>query len=91
VINLARRRGRRGSRWIQKAIKRPGRVRKHMMRKYGKKAFTKDGDIKVSYINKELKRIKKSGGGVHGRERSLYSALTLAKRLKKMGRRKRRK
>jgi len=60
------------------------------MRKYGTKAFTKDGEIKVSYIDRELKRIKESGGGVHGREKSLYSALTLAKRLKSM-RRKRRK
>lgn len=79
-----RRKGGRGDRWIQSAIKRPGRVRRYMMRKYGTKAFTKDGEIKASYIDREMRRIKKSGGGVHGREKSLYSALALAKRLKRM-------
>lgn len=71
------------SRWIQKAIKRPGRVREHIKRRYGKKAFTKDGKIKQKYINKELKRLKR--GRVSKREKSLYSALLLAKRLKKKG------
>ncbi len=72
-------------RWIQKAIKHPGRVRQHMMRRYGTKAFTKSGEIKQSYIDKELRRLKK--GGVSKREKSLYSALMLAKRLKSMNRR----
>jgi len=77
--------------WIQKAIKRPGRIEKYMMRKYGTEAFTKDGKIKVGYINKELERIKESGGGVHGKEKSLYSALQLAKRLKKMAKKRKKK
>jgi len=72
---------RRKKKWIQKAIKRPGRVRRHLKRKYGNKAFTRGGEIKMEYLNKEIKRLKK--GGVTKRERSLYSALILAKRLRR--------
>ena len=73
---MGRKRGR-NKYWIQEAIKRPGRVRKYLKRKYGKKAFTKDGDIKVSYIRKALKT---------ARDPSLKAALRLAIRLKKWAR-----
>jgi hypothetical protein len=63
--------------WIQKAIKRPGRVRAYMKRRYGKRAFTKNGEIKVSYLRKAAKETK---------NRSLKSALLLAIRLKRMRR-----
>jgi hypothetical protein len=61
--------------WIQKAIKRPGRVRAYMKRRYGKRAFTKSGEIKVSYLRRAAKETK---------NRSLRSALLLAIRLKRM-------
>ncbi len=35
--------------WIQKAIKRKGRAHRYLARLYGRKAFTKDGDIKIEY------------------------------------------
>jgi hypothetical protein len=44
--------------WIQRAVKRPGRVRAYMKRKYGKRAFTKTGEIKVSYLKKAAKETK---------------------------------
>jgi len=42
--------------WIQKAIKKPGALRAYMKRKYGSKAFTKKGTIKLEYLKKEAKR-----------------------------------
>jgi hypothetical protein len=61
--------------WIQEAVKRPGRVRAYMKRKYGKRAFTKSGKIKKSYLHRAVKETK---------SRSLRSALHLALRFKKM-------
>jgi len=63
--------------WIQRAIKRPGRVRAYMKRRYGKRAFTKSGEIKMSYLRRAVKETK---------NRSLKSALLLAIRLKRMRR-----
>lgn len=60
--------------WIQEAIKRPGRVRSYLKRKYGDKAFTKDGKIKLSYIKRAIKETK---------DQSLKKALLLAIKLKK--------
>lgn len=68
--------------WIQKAIKKPGRVRTYLKRVYGSKAFTKEGEIKEEYIDKAIKEIKSRPESK--RDRSLLSALYLAKRLKKM-------
>jgi len=74
-----RKRGRsRASRWIQRAIKRHGRVRTYMKRKYGSRAFTKSGAIKTSYLRRAVRETK---------DRSLKNALLLAMRLKKMRRR----
>lgn len=72
-----RRRGKGGKDgyWIQRAVKRPGRVRSYMKRKYGRRAFTKSGEIKTSYLRKAAKETK---------SRSLKSALLLAIRLKRM-------
>jgi len=72
-----KRRNRKDRFWIQKAVKRPGRVKRYMKRKYGKKAFTKSGEIKMSYLRKAAKETK---------NRSLKSALLLAIRLKRMRR-----
>jgi hypothetical protein len=78
---MARRRSRRRSRrdkfWIQRVVKRPGRVKRYMKRRYGKRAFTKSGEIKMSYLRRAAKETK---------NRSLRSALLLAIRLKRMRR-----
>jgi hypothetical protein len=77
---MPRRRSRRSRKdkfWIQGAVKRPGRVKRYMMRRYGKRAFTKSGEIKTSYLRKAAKKTK---------SRSLRSALLLAIRLKRIRR-----
>ncbi|MEM2169978.1 MAG: hypothetical protein QW186_09300 [Candidatus Bathyarchaeia archaeon] len=58
--------------WIQKAIKKPGALRKYVKKKYGSKAFTKRGTIKIEIL-KKLAREK----GTIGRRARL--ALTLRK------------
>ena len=72
--------------WIQKAIKRPGRLQEYMRRKYGRKAFNKDGTIKVSYIKKAIKEAK----NIKNPElrRSVLAMLHLGLRLKRMARKK---
>ncbi|MHC1599940.1 MAG: capsid protein VP2 [Candidatus Methanospirareceae archaeon] len=70
--------------WIQKAIKRPGRVERYIRRKYGSKAFTRDGDIKMSYIDKAIRDLKSRPKSK--RPKGLLNALYLAKRLKKWAR-----
>ncbi len=73
------------SRWIQKAVRRKGRVHRYLMRLYGKKAFTKNGDIKMKYLNMAIRHVKHARMPKE-RRRSLLSALYLAKRLKHMHR-----
>ena len=68
------------SRWIQKAIKRKGRVRSFLKRKYGRKAFTKKGTIKAEYLKKAERHAERTGN------LSLERAVILAKRLKRMRR-----
>jgi hypothetical protein len=68
--------------WIQKAIKRPGRTRKIILKLFGKKAFL--NGIKIEYIKKAIKRIKRNKKMSKSQKRSLLSALNLALRLKKM-------
>ncbi|ARM76438.1 capsid protein VP2 [Acidianus manzaensis] len=70
-------------RWIQKAIKHKGRVHRYLERLYGKKAFAKDGDIKIKYLDMAIRHVKRSKISEE-RKRSLLSALYLAKRLKRM-------
>jgi len=67
--------------WIQKAIKRPGRVKRFLKRLYGNKAFTKDGEIKQQYLYKAKKYVQKKYTGK--RRRSLLSAINLAIRFEK--------
>lgn len=59
-------------RWIQKAIKKPGALRAYVKRKYGSKAFTKKGTIKLEILRKLAKE-----KGTIGRRARL--ALTLRK------------
>jgi hypothetical protein len=77
VRRKMRKRSRKNKFWIQGVVKRPGRVKRYMKRRYGKKAFTKTGEIKMSYLRKAAKETK---------NRSLRSALLLAIRLKRMRR-----
>jgi hypothetical protein len=69
--------------WIQKAVDEENRVRDYIRRVYGNKAFKNNGNLKMSYIDKAINRVK------HGEGRNvdnLLKALQLAKRLKKMNR-----
>ncbi|MEM3858587.1 MAG: hypothetical protein QW478_04170 [Candidatus Micrarchaeaceae archaeon] len=68
----------RRDRWIQKAIRHKGRTHRYLERLYGEKAFTKEGKIKTSYLDKAIKHARREG------ETSLERALILAKRLKRM-------
>ena len=68
----------RTKKWIQRAIKRKGRVHKYVSRLYGEKAFTKRGTIKEEYLRKALKHAKEEGNV------SLERAILLAKRLRRM-------
>ena len=83
------RRKRGGGRWIQKAIKRPGRVKRYLRRIYGSKAFTKSGEIKHSYLYKAKRRVMREMPPGE-RRRSLLSAINLAIRLEKYSKRKKR-
>jgi len=76
------RRKRGDKKWIQKAIKRPGRVKAYLKRKYGKKAFTKDGEIKQQYVNRAIRELKSRPPSE--RPKGLLQALQLAKRLELM-------
>jgi len=58
--------------WIQDAIKRPGRVREYLN-------IPKGQDIPMGQLDAAIKKVQGSG------DHSLLSALILAKRLKKMG------
>ena len=70
--------------WIQKAIKRKGRAHRYLLRLYGTKAFTKDGDIKMEYLMKAIRHVKKTYPKGSEERKSLLSALYLARRLKRM-------
>ena len=82
-------RRKRGGRWIQKAIKRPGRIKRLLKRWYGSRAFTKSGEIKHSYLYKAKRRVKRTMPPGE-RRRSLLSAINLAIRLEKFSKRKKR-
>ena len=56
-----------------------------MMRTYGPKAFTKDGNISMVYLNKAISAVK---ADPRKNRENLLDALYEARRLKKMKRRK---
>ena len=78
-------RGKGGKRWIQKAIKRPGRVKRYLRRLYGDEAFTKTGEIKQQYLYKAKRHVQQSNMPKK-QKRSLISAINLAIRFEKMRR-----
>lgn len=45
--------------WEQGAVKHTGVTRKYIEDKYGSKAFKKNGDLKLSYVEKALKEAKR--------------------------------
>lgn len=65
--------------WIQRAVKHPGRVRRDQMRLYGKKAFNSDGDLNRQYLEKGKKHFEETGN------RSAVDAYDLAQRLSSGG------
>ena len=69
-------------RWIQKAVKRPGRVKKYLRRQYGDKAFTKDGEVKQQYVHKAIRELKERPPSK--RPPGMLQALHLAKRFELM-------
>jgi hypothetical protein len=58
------------NRWIQEAVKRPGRLRRYVARVYGQEGFTRRGTIRVEVLREIAKR--KDGLG-----RAARLALTL--------------
>jgi len=64
--------------WIQKSIKRKGRVRNYVLKKIGPDGFTSSGTIKVSALQ-EAKRLAKKHHDV-----GMEDAINLALRLKRM-------
>lgn len=46
-------------RWIQKAIKKKGSLRNYFYKKYGSKAFDKEGKLKINIVLAEYERLKK--------------------------------
>jgi len=75
----------RSPRWIQQAIKRPGRVKRYLKRKYGQKAFAKSGEVKQQYIYKAIRELKQRPPSK--RPKGLLNALYLALRLEKYSKR----
>jgi len=73
VMGMGRRKNKK-DRWLQEAIRRPGRVRRYLKRKYGDEAFTKRGTIKIKYLREALKEAE---------DPSLKQAIRLAIRLKR--------
>jgi len=62
--------------FIQGAIKHPGRVHRYLERQYGSEAFKADGTIKEGYLDKAETKAREANNT------SLERAIILAKRLK---------
>ena len=69
--------------WIQKSIKRPGRVENYLVRTYGRKALNKDGTISMAYLNKAIEEVKADS---RKNRKHLLNALYEARRLKRIKR-----
>ena len=69
-----------GSRFIQKSISHPGRVREYIERTYGKEGFTENGTIKPEYLEMAKKKAEEN------HNTSLVDAIDLAIRLRSMDR-----
>jgi len=80
-VRRVRKRAKKKDYWIPEDL-RKGRVRRYIKRTYGNRGFTKDGKIKLEYLNKAEERAEKKGN------ESLARAIRLAKTLKRIGRKK---
>lgn len=67
-------------RWMQHATRRPGRTREFLHRKYGDKAFTREGTIKEEYLDEAIREAKEH------HETALERRLVLARTYKRYGR-----
>ena len=79
---MGKRKSKSKRRWIQHAIKHPGRVRRYLLRKFGRKALTKDGEVKDQYVRKAIKELKERPPSK--RPKGLLNALYLALRLERL-------
>lgn len=78
---------RRSKYWIQEAVKRPGSLKQWLKKRYGRRAFTRSGEIKVSYLRKLRKEIKK--GEIKVRNKSVWlKRINLALTLKRLAKHK---
>ena len=68
--------------WIQKAIKHPGRVKNYLIRKYGKEAVTKDGELNQRIVDRAIRELKQMPPGK--RPKGMLQALYLARRFELM-------
>lgn len=73
---------RKATRWIQDAVRHPGRVKKYLRMRYGDEAFTKSGEIKQLYVNRAIRELKERPPSK--RPPGLLQALHLAKRFELM-------
>ena len=74
--------------WIQEAIKRPGSLTKWLKKHFGKKAFTKQGKIKITLLKKLAKKKKVKGRKIPKRVLAKINlAITLNKLRKKKSKR----
>jgi len=69
--------------WIQEAIEDEGSLTDYVKRRWGSKAFTKKGTIKVAYLNKIIKDYKKGKVSL-----KTFRRAVLAKTLSKLSRKK---
>jgi len=72
--------------WIQRAIKEEGALRDYVKDRWGKKAFTEKGTIKLKYINRIIEDYKR--GKV---SETTYRRALLAKTLRKLARKRKKK
>jgi hypothetical protein len=64
------------TKFLKRAIQRPGRVHRYLIKEYGGEAFRKDGTIKEEYLNRAKGRAELDGN------KSLVDAIDLAITLK---------
>ncbi len=77
---------RRSKYWIQEAVKRPGALKEWLRKRFGRRAFTRDGEIKESFLRKLKEEIKRGRIKVKDKETWLRR-INLALTLKRLARR----
>jgi len=72
---------RKKKKWLQEAIRHPGKVKRYLARKYGSAAFTRAGEVKQQFVYKAIRELKEKPAS--RRPKGLLNALHLAARLEK--------